>query len=111
MAEVAPAAPAAPVAPAKPAKKKATGVKPKKKAGPGAAELVLKAVSASKERKGVSYIHLKRYCASEGYDVEHNGAHLKRAIKSMVARGLLTQTKGTGASGSFKCELILTRYS
>uniref|UniRef100_A0A3B4UHP6 H15 domain-containing protein n=1 Tax=Seriola dumerili TaxID=41447 RepID=A0A3B4UHP6_SERDU len=101
MAEVAPAAPAA-AAPAKAAKKKAA--KPSKKTGPGASELILKAVSASKERKGLSYVALKKSLAAQGYDVEHNSAHVRRAIKTLVGKGALVQTKGTGASGSFKAK-------
>ncbi|XP_045071994.1 histone H1-like [Coregonus clupeaformis] len=80
MAEVAPAAAAA--APAKAPKKKAAA-KPKK-AGPSVGELIVKAVTASKERSGVSLAALKKTLAAGGYD------------------GTLVQTKGTGASGSFK---------
>nr|XP_033959835.1 histone H1-like [Pseudochaenichthys georgianus] len=60
MAESAPAA-----APAKSPRKRAT--KPKK-AGPSAADLVLKAVTASKERKGISYVALKKELAVKGID-------------------------------------------
>uniref|UniRef100_A0A3Q3STD0 Histone H1-like n=1 Tax=Mastacembelus armatus TaxID=205130 RepID=A0A3Q3STD0_9TELE len=100
MAEVAPEPAAAPAAPAKAAKKKSS--KASKKSGPGASELILKAVAASKERKGVSYVALKKALASQGYDVEHNSTHIRRAIKTLVEKGSLVQTKGTGASGSFK---------
>ncbi|XP_073325822.1 histone H1-like isoform X2 [Pagrus major] len=96
MAEVAPA-PAA--APAKAAKKKVT--KPKK-AGPSVSELILKTVAASKERSGVSAAALKKALAAGGYDVEKNKARVKTAIKSLVLKGAMVQTKGTGASGSFK---------
>ena len=97
MAEVAPAA--AP-APAKAAKKKAAP-RPKK-TGPSVAELVVKAVSASKERSGVSLAAVKKALAAGGYDVEKNKARVKIAIKSLVTKGTLVQVKGTGASGSFK---------
>ena len=63
MAEVAPAP-----APAKAAKKKAAP-RPKK-TGPSVAELVVKAVSASKERSGVSLAAVKKALAAGGYDVE-----------------------------------------
>uniref|UniRef100_A0A3Q3B4M9 Histone H1 n=1 Tax=Kryptolebias marmoratus TaxID=37003 RepID=A0A3Q3B4M9_KRYMA len=96
MAEVAPApAPA----PAKAAKKKST--KPKK-AGPSVSEQIVKTVAASKERSGVSAAALKKALAAGGYDVDKNKARVKTAIKSLVAKGTLVQTKGTGASGSFK---------
>uniref|UniRef100_A0A8C6LP96 Histone H1 n=1 Tax=Nothobranchius furzeri TaxID=105023 RepID=A0A8C6LP96_NOTFU len=96
MAEVAPA-PAA--APAKAARKKTT--KPKK-AGPSVGELIVKTVAASKERSGVSAAALKKALAAGGYDVDKNKARVKTAIKSLVAKGTLVQTKGVGASGSFK---------
>uniref|UniRef100_A0A665W5R7 Histone H1 n=1 Tax=Echeneis naucrates TaxID=173247 RepID=A0A665W5R7_ECHNA len=99
MAEVAPA-PAAAAAPPKAAKKKAA---PKaKKPGPSLGELIVKAVAASKERNGVSLAALKKALAAEGYDVDKNKARVKTAIKGLVAKGTLVQTKGTGASGSFK---------
>uniref|UniRef100_A0A671TM39 Histone H1 n=1 Tax=Sparus aurata TaxID=8175 RepID=A0A671TM39_SPAAU len=96
MAEVAPA-PAA--APAKAAKKKAT--KPKT-AGPSVRDLIVKAVSASKERSGVSLAALKKALSAGGYDVDKNKARVKTAVKALVLKGTLVQTKGTGASGSFK---------
>uniref|UniRef100_A0A8C7JR45 Histone H1 n=1 Tax=Oncorhynchus kisutch TaxID=8019 RepID=A0A8C7JR45_ONCKI len=98
MAEVAPAPAAA--APAKAPKKKAAA-KPKK-AGPSVGELIVKAVSASKERSGVSLAALKKSLAAGGYDVEKNNSRVKIAVKSLVTKGTLVQTKGTGASGSFK---------
>uniref|UniRef100_A0A8C9VE17 Histone H1 n=1 Tax=Scleropages formosus TaxID=113540 RepID=A0A8C9VE17_SCLFO len=101
MAEVAPApAAAAAAAPAKASKKKAAS-KPKK-AGPSVGDLIVKAVSASKERNGVSLAALKKALAAAGYDVEKNNSRVKLAIKSLVTKGILVQTKGTGASGSFK---------
>ena len=96
MAEVAPAAPA----PAKAPKKKAAA-KPKK-AGPSVSELIVTAVSASKERSGVSLAALKKALSAGGYDVEKNNSRVKIAVRSLVTKGTLVQTKGTGASGSFK---------
>ncbi|KAG5278687.1 hypothetical protein AALO_G00101670 [Alosa alosa] len=92
-------APAPAAAPAKSPKKKAP--RPKK-TGPSVGELVVKAISASKEKKGVSLAALKKALAAGGYDVEKNNARVKVAIKSLVTKGTLVQTKGTGASGSFK---------
>ncbi|TRY54434.1 hypothetical protein DNTS_023702 [Danionella cerebrum] len=96
MAETAPA-PAA--APAKAPKKKATKAK---KPGPSVSDLIVKTVAASKERKGVSLAALKKALAGSGYDVEKNNSRVKIALKSLVKKGALVQTKGTGASGSFK---------
>ncbi|XP_056104249.1 histone H1-like [Rhinichthys klamathensis goyatoka] len=87
-------------APAKSPKKK-SAVKAKK-AGPGVGDLIVKAVSASKERSGVSLAALKKAVAAGGYDVEKNNSRVKTAIKSLVTKGTLLQVKGTGASGSFK---------
>ncbi|XP_066528929.1 histone H1-like [Hoplias malabaricus] len=98
MAEVAPAPAAA--APAKATKKKAAA-RPKK-SGPSVGELIVKAVSESKERSGVSLAALKKALAAGGYDVEKNNSRVKAAVKSLVTKGTLVQTKGTGASGSFK---------
>ncbi|KAG8014951.1 Histone H4 [Nibea albiflora] len=81
------------------AKKKVT--KPKK-AGPSVRDLIVKSVSASKERNGVSLAAVKKALAAGGYDVEKNKARVKVAIKALVTKGTLVQTKGTGASGSFK---------
>uniref|UniRef100_A0A8C5EFS4 Histone H1 n=1 Tax=Gouania willdenowi TaxID=441366 RepID=A0A8C5EFS4_GOUWI len=93
MAEVAPAAPP------KPAKKKAA--KPVK-SGPAVSELILDAVATSNEKKGVSLAALKKALAAGGYDVEKKNVYIKTGIKSLVAKGALVQTKGSGASGSFK---------
>ncbi|MGH0162459.1 UNVERIFIED_CONTAM: hypothetical protein FKN15_073588 [Acipenser sinensis] len=98
MAETAPA-PATPV-PAKAAKKK-TAAK-LKKSGPSVSELIIKAVSASKERSGLSVAVLKKILQAGGYDVEKNNSHVNRALKSLVTKETLLQTKGTAASGSFK---------
>uniref|UniRef100_UPI003AAC371B histone H1-like n=1 Tax=Centroberyx gerrardi TaxID=166262 RepID=UPI003AAC371B len=99
MTEVAPAPAAATAKTVKPAKKKA--VKPKK-SGPSVSELITKAVSASKERSGVSLAAVKKSLAAGGYDVDKNKARVKIAIKNLVEKGILVQVKGTGASGSFK---------
>nr|XP_024654065.1 histone H1.3-like [Maylandia zebra] len=73
-----------------------------KKVGPSVSELIVKAVAAFKERNGVSAAALKQALAAAGYDVDKNKARVKTAFKSLVAKGTLVQTKGTGASGSFK---------
>ncbi|KAM9317850.1 histone H1.5-like [Pholidichthys leucotaenia] len=86
-------------APVKPAKKAAS--KPKK-AGPSVGELIVKAVTASKEKKGMSLAAIKKALAAGGYDVDKNKSRVNIAIKSLVNKGTLSQTKGTGASGSFK---------
>ena len=98
MAEVAPA-PAPTTAPAKAAKKKRAA---KPKTGPGLRELIVAAVTASKDRGGVSLSALKKNLSAGGYDVEKNKARVKAAVRALVDNGTLVHTKGTGASGSFK---------
>ncbi|XP_015276507.1 PREDICTED: histone H1-like [Gekko japonicus] len=104
MTEEVPAALAADLQPAKaPAKKaKKAAVKARKPPGPSVTELLTQAVSASKERSGVSLAALKKSLAAAGYDVEKNNSRIKLGLKSLVTKGTLVQTKGTGASGSFK---------
>ena len=107
MSETAPVAPAAP-APAektpvkKKAKKSGAAAGKRKASGPPVSELITKAVAASKERSGVSLAALKKALAAAGYDVEKNNSRIKLGLKSLVSKGTLVQTKGTGASGSFK---------
>ncbi|KAG2465228.1 H1 protein, partial [Polypterus senegalus] len=79
MAETAPVVPAA--APAKAPKKKTTS-KPKK-TGPSVSDLIVEAVSASKERHGLSLAGLKKALIAGGYDVEKNNARVKLAVKSL----------------------------
>uniref|UniRef100_A0A8C9MT18 H15 domain-containing protein n=1 Tax=Serinus canaria TaxID=9135 RepID=A0A8C9MT18_SERCA len=100
-----PTAPAAPgpaaKAAAKKPKKAASGSKARKPAGPSVTELITKAVSASKERKGLSLAALKKALAAGGYDVEKNNSRIKLGLKSLVSKGTLVQTRGISASGSF----------
>ncbi|XP_034817480.1 histone H1.3 [Pan paniscus] len=107
MSETAPVAPttSAPAekTPVKKKAKKAGATAGKRKAsGPPVSELITKAVAASKERSGVSLAALKKALAAAGYDVEKNNSRIKLGLKSLVSKGTLVQTKGTGASGSFK---------
>nr|pir histone H1.d, hepatic - rat (fragments) [Rattus norvegicus] len=53
-------------------------------------------------RSGVSLAALKKALAAAGYDVEKNNSRIKLGLKSLVSKGTLVQTKGTGASKSFK---------
>ncbi|KAM4691998.1 histone H1-like [Rhinophrynus dorsalis] len=101
----APAPPAAETTIKKKQPKKAAGGASKSrpaKSGPSISELIVKAVSASKERSGVSLAALKKTLAAGGYDVEKNNSRLKLALKALVTKETLIQLKGSGASGSFK---------
>lgn len=50
----------------------------------------------------MSLAALKKALAAAGYDMEKNNRRIKLALKRLVNKGVLVQTKGTGASGSFK---------
>ncbi|XP_025239966.1 histone H1t [Theropithecus gelada] len=65
-------------------------------------KLITEALSVSQERVGMSLAALKKALAAAGYDVEKNNSRIKLSLKSLVNKGILVQTRGTGASGSFK---------
>uniref|UniRef100_A0A8C5NAQ3 H15 domain-containing protein n=1 Tax=Gouania willdenowi TaxID=441366 RepID=A0A8C5NAQ3_GOUWI len=93
------------VAPPKEAKKKASKPKTaqkKKSSGPSVSELILEAVAASKERRGLSLSALKKELAAKGYDVVRNNSRVNAAVRRLVENGKLLRTKGTGAAGTFK---------
>jgi histone H1/5 len=85
-----------------PAKKAAA--KPKKVAEhPPVAEMVSSAISNLKDKKGSSLAAIKKYVAANNkVDMDRIASFIRRYLKKAVADGKLTQTKGTGASGSFK---------
>ncbi|XP_067878379.1 histone H1-like [Heterodontus francisci] len=97
-AETAPAAAAATVK--TPKKKKAA---PRKgSGGPKLGELILKTVAECSVRSGMSLQAIKKALLVKGVDVEKGKFQIKQNIKRLVSNGFLVQTKGTGASGSFK---------
>lgn len=71
-----------------------------KKSGPSVSDLILKVLSSSEERGGVSLVALKK--ALPANDVVRNNSRIKLAVRRLVASGRLIQTKGTGASGTFR---------
>ncbi|KAG9327905.1 hypothetical protein JZ751_018383 [Albula glossodonta] len=97
-------APAPAPAPAAAAPAKAPEIKAAKAFNqrPSIGELVVKLVTASKERNGMSFVAVKKALKAGGYDVEKNNSRLKVSIRGLLEKGTLVQTKGTGASGSFK---------
>ncbi|XP_035494684.2 protamine-like protein [Scophthalmus maximus] len=74
----------------------------RKRTGPTVSDLILKAMSVSTERVGVSLPGLKKALKAEGYDVAKNNARILTAIRRFLANKSLAQTTGTGASGSFQ---------
>lgn len=80
--------------------------KPKKPAShPKYSEMVKTAISSLKERGGSSRQAILKYIMANfnvGTDANPINAHLKIALKNGVKSEALKQSKGTGASGSFK---------
>ena len=90
---------------AAPSPKKATKAKkPAKKADhPPVASMVNAAITNLKDRKGSSLAAIKKYIAANyKVDVAKLAPFIRRYLKKAVADGKLSQTKGSGASGSFK---------
>ena len=86
--------------------KKKTVAKPKKPAvHPAYIEMIQKGIADLKERGGSSRQALLKYIVAN-YKVGDNqvaiNARVKTALKSGVKSGSLKQSKGTGASGSFR---------
>merc|ERR1712141_897825 len=91
-------------APAKKAVKKAS--KPKAPAAhPTYSEMIAAAVGALKERGGSSRQAILKYILKNfkvGPNETSVNSHLKLALRAGVKKGSLKQSKGTGASGSFR---------
>merc|ERR1712020_152891 len=61
------------------------------------------AVKALKEAKGSSVPAIKKYIAANyKVDIVKLSPFIRKALKSLVEKKKLVQTKGTGASGRFK---------
>ncbi|CAC5423167.1 H1_5 [Mytilus coruscus] len=92
-------------APAKSPKKKAAAKPKKPSAHPKYSEMIGKAIAALKERGGSSRQAILKYIMANfnvGKDAKSVNAHLKLALRAGVKNNSLKQSKGTGASGSFR---------
>ena len=70
---------------------------------PKTSDMVNAAITNLKERGGSSLQAIKKYVgATYKVDVEKLSPFIKKYLKSAVTSGTLVQTKGKGASGSFK---------
>ncbi|KDR09288.1 histone H1-like [Zootermopsis nevadensis] len=87
-----------------PKKSKSVGKKPRTKpVHPRTSEMVVNAIKSLKERGGSSLQAIKKYIAANyKVDSEKLAPFIKKYLKTAVASGELVQTKGKGASGSFK---------
>merc|ERR1711860_81482 len=88
-----------------PAKKAA---KPKAApAHPPTATMVMASVKGLKEAKGASLPAIKKYIAGNyKVDIVKLSPFVRKALKSLVEKKKLVQTKGTGASGRFKAKKV-----
>jgi len=87
-----------------PKKTKSATKKPRTKpVHPRTSEMVVNAIKSLKERGGSSLQAIKKYIAANyKVDSEKLSPFIKKYLKAAVASGELVQTKGKGASGSFK---------
>ncbi|XP_008560346.1 histone H1 [Microplitis demolitor] len=70
---------------------------------PSTADMVTAAIKSLGERGGSSLQAIKKYItATYKIDAEKQAPFIKKFLKSAVTKGTLVQTKGKGASGSFK---------
>lgn len=84
--------------------KKSVTKKPSTKPShPATSELVLTAIKTLQEKNGSSLQAIKKFIASHyKLDTEKLAPFIKKYLKNAVASAKLIQTKGKGASGSFK---------
>lgn len=90
---------------ATPKKAKATKAKKPKTAPshPKVSEMVNAAISTLKERGGSSLQAIKKYIGAHyKVDIEKLSPFIRKYLKNAVVSGALVQTKGKGASGSFR---------
>lgn len=103
---------AVPSTPAKKAPKRVNKIiglkKPSTKSShPPTSELVLNAIKTLQDRNGSSLQAIKKFIASNyKLDTSKLAPFIKKYLKNAVVAGKLIQTKGKGASGSFKLPAI-----
>ncbi|XP_065071050.1 histone H1-like, partial [Rhopilema esculentum] len=88
-----------------PKKAKKTAAPKKPAAHPAYKDMVAEAIRILKERNGSSRQKIAKYLQSNYKGIGDESAlkrNLKASLKKLVASGSLIQTKGVGASGSFK---------
>ena len=93
----------APATPKKTTPKKAAAKPKAKPSHPSTNDMIKAAIAALKERNGSSGQAIKKYIAANyKVDIVKLTPFVKKALKSGVEKRTLVQTKGKGASGSFK---------
>lgn len=79
---------------------------------PPTQQMVDASIKNLKERGGSSLLAIKKYIsATYKCDAQKLAPFIKRYLKSAVTNGKLIQTKGKGASGSFKLSVAATKSS
>ena len=86
----------------KPTKPKGLKRKPAVSSHPSFNEMVICAITALKERNGSSRQAISKYIKANNKVAEGCDTYIKLSLKRLVAKKMLVQVKGTGASGSFK---------
>lgn len=98
-----PPAPSTPNKKPKSSKKTAIKKPAAKSNHPATSELVINAITTLKERNGSSLQAIKKYIATNyQIDTDKLATFIRKFLKNAVSSGKLVQTKGKGASGSFK---------
>lgn len=65
-------------------------------------KLIIGALAESKERRGTSLTAIKKILGDKGVNVPKLNKRINTIMSKMVTNGLVLQTTGAGASGSFK---------
>ncbi|KAJ8037080.1 Histone H1.5 [Holothuria leucospilota] len=71
---------------------------------PKTIDLIKKAIVDLKEPRGSSVAAIKKQLTAMGVDVQKKNTIINKALKKGVSDGVLKQTKGTGANGTFKLD-------
>ncbi|KAM6137145.1 histone H1.0 [Pterocles gutturalis] len=71
-------------------------------AHPTYSDMITAAIRAEKSRGGSSRQSIQKYVKSHYKVGQHADVQIRLAIRRMLATGILKQTKGVGASGSFR---------
>lgn len=89
-------------APAPAAKPKRARAPRKPASHPTYSEMIAAAIRADKSRGGSSRQSIQKYVKSHYKVGQHADLQIKLAIRRLLTTGVLKQTKGVGASGSFR---------
>ncbi|XP_009566739.2 histone H5 [Cuculus canorus] len=89
-------------APSSPAKPKRARVARRPASHPTYSDMIAAAIRAEKSRGGSSRQSIQKYVKSHYKVGQHADVQIRLAIRRLLASGILKQTKGVGASGSFR---------